>query len=83
MTTEWYKDNFLISTQKSLIQPASVNAAFGTDSIYWAKPIDEHLLKKMLDNSLCFGVYELPTSTSNIAGQRVASISNIHLIDVL
>ena len=30
--------------------------------------MDETLLKKMLDNSLCFGVYELPTSSSEIAG---------------
>ena len=66
--SEWYRDNFLISTSSSLIQPDAVNKAFDSESIYWTKSTDETLLKKMLDNSLCFGVYELPTSTSDIAG---------------
>jgi len=61
--TEWYKDNFFISTAKSLIDPTAVNAAFATEAIYWAKPMEERLLKRMLDNSLCFGVYELPASS--------------------
>lgn len=66
--TEWYRDNYLISTSSKLIQPSAVNEAFGTDSLYWTRPMEEGLLKKMLDNSLCFGVYELPSSTSHIAG---------------
>lgn len=67
--TEWYRDNLLVSTNPSLIQPAAVNAAFELDMMYWVKPIeDETLLKKMLDNSLCFGVYELPNSSADIAG---------------
>jgi hypothetical protein len=65
---EWYRDNYLISTAPSLIQPAAINTAFGTESMYWTKPMPEDLLKKMLDNSLCFGVYELPASSSAIAG---------------
>ncbi len=68
--TEWYRDSFLISTAPSLIQPAEINAAFGSESVYWTKPMDETLLKKMLKNSLCFGVYELPSSSSDIAGSN-------------
>ncbi|KAE8453400.1 hypothetical protein EG329_010261 [Mollisiaceae sp. DMI_Dod_QoI] len=67
--TEWYRDNLLISTNPSLIQPAAVNSAFGSDMMHWCKPVDEALLKKMLDNSLCFGVYELPSSSAEIAGR--------------
>lgn len=68
--SEWYKDNFLISTKPSLIQPAAVNAAFGTDEMYWTRAFEDvKLLKTMLDSSLCFGVYELPTSSSEIAGK--------------
>lgn len=67
--TEWYKDNFLFSTNPSLIQLAAVNAAFATDYVHWAKPMKESLLKKMLDNSHCFGVYELPKSSAEIAGK--------------
>jgi len=67
--TEWYRDHFLISIDPSLIQPASVNAAFGSDMLYWCKPIaDEALLKEMLNNSLCFGVYALPSLSSDIVG---------------
>jgi hypothetical protein len=66
---EWYRDNFLISTKKSLIQAKEVNIAFASDAIYWVKPMrDEKLFQKLLDNSLCFGVYELPSSSSDIAG---------------
>jgi hypothetical protein len=32
--TEWYKDNFLISINPSLIQPAAINAAFDSDLMY-------------------------------------------------
>jgi len=67
--TEWYRDQYLVSTSPSLIQPAAINAAYESDSIYWAKPMEEALLKKMLEKSLCFGVYELPSSTSSIAGK--------------
>jgi hypothetical protein len=66
--TEWYRDSFLISTSSQLVQPDAVNSAFASDSMYWTKPMDEALLKKMLDKSLCFGVYELPASSSDIAG---------------
>lgn len=66
--SEWYRDNYLISTSSNLIQPSAVNEAFATEALYWARPMKEGLLKKMLDKSLCFGVYELPTSTSDIAG---------------
>lgn len=53
-----------------MIQPAAVNEAFAGEAIYWAKPIDEVLMKKMLKNSLCLGLYELPDSSSAIAGDR-------------
>ncbi|KAL3421985.1 putative GNAT family N-acetyltransferase [Phlyctema vagabunda] len=67
--SEWYKDNFLISTAPALLQPDAINEAFDSDFIYWAKktPVDQ--LKKLLANSLCFGLYELPTSSADIAGR--------------
>lgn len=66
--TEWYKDNYVISTNPSLIQPAAVNAAFDSDLIYWTKAVDEGELKRMLEGSLCFGLYALPGSSAEIAG---------------
>jgi hypothetical protein len=69
--TEWYKSNYLISTSPSLINPTAINEAFDSPELYWAKPIPEDTLKKLLSKSLCFGVYELPEGegTSSIAGK--------------
>ena len=66
--TEWYRDNYLISTSPNLIQYEAINIAFGTSAMYWTRSLEKGLLKKMLNSSLCFGVYELPSSTSAIAG---------------
>lgn len=74
--TEWYKDNYFISTKSSLIQPDAVNAAFDSKLLYWTRAIqDDKLLKTMLDSSLCFGVYQMPTSSSEIAGKCPSAIS--------
>jgi hypothetical protein len=64
----WYRDNYMISTAPQLIQPEAVNAAFDTEEMYWAKAIDPPVLKKILDKSLCFGLYLLPESSSELAG---------------
>lgn len=58
----WTRDGFLISTDPSLIPLSALNAAFGTDMLYWAKPIPEDAMRRMLDNSLSFGLYS-PTSS--------------------
>jgi len=73
--TEWRQDNFLVSIDKSLIQPSAINAAFGSDCMYWARPMEESQLKKMLDRSLCFGVYELPNSSSDIKSEHCLCLS--------
>jgi GNAT superfamily N-acetyltransferase len=66
---EWYRDNYLISTAHSLLQPAVVNAALESESMYWTKPMSEEGLKRILNNSLCFGVYALPSSSAALAGK--------------
>jgi GNAT superfamily N-acetyltransferase len=66
---QWYKDQFLISTSQGLLQHEVVNTAFGSDYMYWTKRISSEAMKHMLSNSLCFGVYALPESSSEIAGQ--------------
>ncbi len=58
----WTRDGFLISTDPSLIPIQALNAAFGTDMLYWAKPLPEDTIRQMLDNSLSFGLYS-PTSS--------------------
>jgi hypothetical protein len=65
---EWYRDEFLISTSNKLLQPSAINAAFASDLLYWAKGMSEDGMKKMLSKSLCFGVYALPKTSSELAG---------------
>ncbi len=68
---EWYHDDFLISTSHTLLQPAAINAAFATDLLYWTKGMPEDALKRMLSKSLCFGVYALPKTSSELAGSSL------------
>ncbi|KAF8861616.1 hypothetical protein BDZ45DRAFT_586589 [Acephala macrosclerotiorum] len=65
----WYKDNFMISTEQKLLQLDVINKAFDSDIVYWTKGTTPEALKRMLSKSLCFGVYVLPQSSSEIAGK--------------
>jgi hypothetical protein len=56
---EWTRSNLLISTKPELIQPQAVQAAFDSEFMYWTKPMSEDGLKRMLANSLCFGLYDI------------------------
>ncbi|KAF4932338.1 hypothetical protein CGCF413_v002182 [Colletotrichum fructicola] len=69
-TKQWYKDDYLISTDRSLLQLDAINDAFDSELLWWAKRVDEGVLRRMIDNSLCLGVYKLPHSTSQIAGKK-------------
>lgn len=59
----------MISTAPQLIQLDAVNEAFGSEELYWARKMDPQVLKKMLSKSLCFGLYQLPESSSQLAGR--------------
>ncbi|KFZ12336.1 hypothetical protein V502_07134 [Pseudogymnoascus sp. VKM F-4520 (FW-2644)] len=65
----WYRESYMISTSPELIQPEAVNAAFESDAVYWARGMEPESLKKMLSKSLCFGIYALPESSSELAGR--------------
>lgn len=69
----WYRDSYMISTAPQLIQPAAVNEAFASDWLYWRKSLDEESLRTTLSNSLCFGLYNMPESTSELAGGKQPS----------
>lgn len=68
--SEWYKDQFFISTSQDLLQVEVINKAFDADYMYWTKGMPKDRMKKMLSKSLCFGVYILPESSSEIAGKQ-------------
>ena len=52
---EWRKDGFLISTDKSKIDIVAVHG-FLTQS-YWAEGIPVDVLRRGIENSLCFAIY--------------------------
>jgi len=66
----WYRDGFLVSTEKGLIQVDAVNEAMGSEVMWWAQKLPREALQKALNNSLCLGLYGLPQSTSEIAGRH-------------
>ena len=53
---EWHKEGFTISTDKSKLNIELVHAYLSKDS-YWAQQIPVAVVKRSIDNSLCFGVY--------------------------
>ncbi|KAL2126493.1 hypothetical protein VTI74DRAFT_816 [Chaetomium olivicolor] len=48
---------YTVSTDPSLIDLDAVNAAYGSDMIYWAKTLDMETIKLCVEQSLCFGLY--------------------------
>lgn len=66
----WYRDEFLVSTEQRLLQVDTVREAMDSELIWWTQAPPMDALVKTLHNSLCLGLYELPQSTSEIAGQK-------------
>jgi hypothetical protein len=58
----WQKSGFLISTDKSLLSIPAINHAFSLDIIYWTQPVPDNIMQGIVDNSFCFGLYEIVTS---------------------
>ncbi|KAK2734520.1 hypothetical protein FQN55_002631 [Onygenales sp. PD_40] len=56
------EEEYLISTDHSLLCLPAINAAFATDAIYWANPIPLPALQQAVDHSMCFGVYRYTPS---------------------
>jgi len=61
----WHRDGLIVSTDRSLLQLATINAAFDSDLVWWAKAFPEDQLKTMLDSSLCFGLYSISAPGSD------------------
>ena len=56
MTDEWIRGDYLISTDPTLIDVDLVHD-FLTHS-YWAEGIPIEVVKRSIENSLCFGIYK-------------------------
>ncbi|SCU78110.1 LANO_0A02124g1_1 [Lachancea nothofagi CBS 11611] len=55
----WRKDSFVVSTNRALIPVSTLNDWFASDHVYWTNALPERVLQEALDNSLCFGLYDL------------------------
>ncbi|KAI7971873.1 hypothetical protein EIK77_007472 [Talaromyces pinophilus] len=61
-TQTWHRDAFIISTDKNLLSITSINAAFGSEFMYWTTSIPDQVLKQIIQNSFCFGLYKTPSN---------------------
>lgn len=59
-TQTWTKDAYFISTDSSLIPLETVNDWFASDDIYWTNSLPLDILKQLVENSMCFGLYYTP-----------------------
>jgi N-acetylglutamate synthase-like GNAT family acetyltransferase len=53
----WQKGSFIISTEKEKMDVAYIHHFLSTDS-YWAENIPIEIVKKSIEGSVCFGVFE-------------------------
>lgn len=65
---EWRRGEFLISTDRELINLDVVHDFL--TNCYWAKGISRELVERSIEHSLCFGVYE---NDSQVGFARVVS----------
>ena len=54
---EWQKDDVTISTDKSKLDIAYIHNFLSNES-YWAPGIPYYIVKRSIENSLCFGMYD-------------------------
>lgn len=68
----WFKgDEFIISTDKTLLSIPSINEAFDADFMYWASSLPDQVLEQIIQNSFCFGLYKAPSSQQQQPLQEV------------
>ncbi|KNG89666.1 hypothetical protein ANOM_002339 [Aspergillus nomiae NRRL 13137] len=71
----WHRGDYLVSTDPDLLQVDAVNAALGSEMVWWAGDLPAAALQEALHSSLCFGLYQkTPIETSN--GTKTSSTSN-------
>ena len=65
-STEWHRDEYAISTDRTALDVALIHHFLST-STYWATGRKLEVVQRSLDNSLCFGLYH--TDAEGIRGQ--------------
>ena len=54
---------YTISTDPALIQVDALDDALSSDLLWWCEGLGHETLRKVVEHSLCFGIYARPTST--------------------
>ena len=62
------EEEYLVSTDHALLQVDEINAAFGSDVMWWARALPRDALLHALGNSLCFGLYHVGAGAGGDAG---------------
>lgn len=70
----WRRKGFVVSTNKELLSISAINHAFDQSFMYWAQPIPEDTLQKIIDNSFCFGLYEIANDANPANGEGSPSL---------
>jgi hypothetical protein len=55
----------MISADNKLLQRDVINSAFGTEMLWWARPLPPDQMTLMLDHCFCLGVYKLGAKTAD------------------
>jgi GNAT superfamily N-acetyltransferase len=63
----WRRGAYLISTDTSLISIPELMSIFDSDDFYWANAPPADVMQAMLQNSLCFGLYDESSSSASDA----------------
>lgn len=56
MTSEWHRDGFTVSTDKARLDVELIHRFLA--ATYWARGIPAAVVRRAIDHSLCFGLYE-------------------------
>ena len=51
------ENDYLVSTDTSLLSIAALDEVFRQEYIYWAKPMPAEHMQRMINTSMCFGLY--------------------------
>ena len=65
----WYRDNFLLTTDKAYLDPTVINDVFDSDLMWWNDPLEPAQVRMMLANCLTFGIYAVPETEAQMKSQ--------------
>ena len=66
---------YLISTSTNLLSLSFINEAFGSEEMYWAKPLSEDQLREMLSQSQTLGLHRISPAVPSPKTPRPAMCS--------